>query len=114
MDNKYLQNCVKKLKELQIDLGQAKKDNDLAEVSRVQQEIGQIEGVLSSGVGFRGRLRELSNDKARVRSSVTMAINRAIKPINNDFPKLYQHLKNSIHTGETCSYKPDRDIDWQQ
>ncbi len=113
MDNKYLQNCAKKLKELRIDLGQAKKDNDLAEVSRVQQKIGQIEGVLSSGVGLRGRLRELSNDKARVRSSVTMAINRAIKPINNDFPKLYQHLKNSIHTGETCSYKPDRDIDWQ-
>lgn len=113
IDKEYLQKCNEELEELRIDLERAKKDNDLAEVSRVQQEIGQIEGVLSSGVGLRGRLRELSNDKARVRSSVTMAINRAIKPINNDFPKLYQHLKNSIHTGETCSYKPDRDIDWQ-
>jgi hypothetical protein len=48
----------------------------------------------------------------RDRSSVTNAITRAIKVIAEHDPDLARHLRNSIRTGYTCSYQPEKPIAW--
>jgi hypothetical protein len=43
---------------------------------------------------------------------VWVAIARAIKSIAEDHPALALHLKNSIKTGFTCCYAPEKETKW--
>jgi non-specific serine/threonine protein kinase len=48
----------------------------------------------------------------RDRSSVKNAIKRAIKVIAEHDPGLARHLRNSIRTGYSCSYRPEKPVAW--
>ena len=48
----------------------------------------------------------------RDRSSVKNAITRVIKVIAQHDPVFARHLRNSIRTGYTCSYQPERPVEW--
>jgi hypothetical protein len=59
-----------------------------------------------------GRIREFDNPSERARKSVTNAINRSLIKIHVEHPALGQHLRNSIKTGFSCSYTPDKPTSW--
>jgi hypothetical protein len=50
-------------------------------------------------------------DKAR--KAVCIAIQRCFKIIEKEHPALHQHLKNTIKTGFSCSYTPDKPTPWK-
>ena len=59
------------------------------------------------------RSRVRFDDRARRdRSSVKNAITRAIKVIAQYDQDLARHLRNSIRTGYSCSYQPERPVEW--
>jgi len=47
------------------------------------------------------------------RKAVSIAIKRSLEIINQEHPALGQHLKNSLKTGFSCSYTPDKPITWE-
>ena len=79
-----------------------------AELAELADEIEQIKAYLKeacSHVRFDDRAK-------RDRSSVKNAITRAIKVIAQYDPDLARHLRNSIRTGYSCSYQPERPTEW--
>lgn len=48
----------------------------------------------------------------RDRKSVSIAITRAIKRLEKSHPPLAAHLRESIHKGSSCSYRPKNPISW--
>jgi len=53
-----------------------------------------------------------SDRSTRDRSSVKNAIKRAIKAVAEHDPDFARHLRNSIRTGYSCSYQPEKPIEW--
>jgi hypothetical protein len=48
----------------------------------------------------------------RDRKSVSIAITRTIKRLEKSHPPLAAHLRESIHKGSSCSYRPKNSISW--
>jgi hypothetical protein len=77
----------------------------------VDDEIDQLERYLREA-GYGTIAAKFTTNQERARKSVLNAITRAvgrIKPVN---PPLAAHLDDCIHTGTTCLYSPNRQIDW--
>jgi hypothetical protein len=113
VDSDYIESVKRKLSELYRDLDQTKKNADLPEEDRIQDEIDKIESDLRAATGLGGRIRKFSNEQERAKEAVRKAIERAKENIREKHEKLWQHLDNTIQIGLTCSYKPDQHIDWQ-
>jgi hypothetical protein len=79
---------------------------------RVQDERQQILETLRAATGLGGRPRLLGDLTERARKAVTARIRDAIQRVTDRHPQLGAHLADSIHTGTTCSYRPDLDISW--
>ena len=62
---------------------------------------------LSAGFGVHGRSRKAASFSERARLNVTRAARSAIERIAQHSRPLAIHLKNSIETGKSCSYRPD-------
>lgn len=113
LDGEYLKECQANLEELRVDLDKAKDSNNDSEEIRIQGDIDFILGQLRSNQGRRGQLRKFADERKRAGDTATRSINRAKNDIKPHSEELFQHLKNTIRTGDTCSYKPDQGIDWQ-
>lgn len=98
-----------------------KAKQDLAEAERtgcvlLEKEASQtkefIEKELGRAYGLGGRLRKAASASENARVNVRKAIDAAIKKIEENDSLLGLHLRNTINTGNYCSYTPDRDISW--
>jgi hypothetical protein len=113
IDEQYQRECREKWDELKMDLDRAKRDGDYAAEERTQSEIDKLTDVLDSTIGLRGKSRSFRDDFQRAKDSVRKSIDRAMNRINGEHADLWRHLENTISVGSTCSYKPDRKMDWQ-
>jgi len=106
--------AVREYKARAIQIGkeikEARGNNDLGLVGRLQEELGFIADQISGAQGLGGRPREDGDSNERARKSVREAICRAIKQIrpNNSF--LAHHLEKHISLGASLSY--NEDIPW--
>jgi hypothetical protein len=98
-----------RLHELQAELAEAERFNDLERASQARGEIDFITQQLKAASGLGGRERRIGSSAERARTSVTKAINTALKKIGMACPVLGYHLSKSISTGLFCSYTPDPD-----
>ena len=113
LDGNAVKEYQARLKVLRGDLDKAKRDHDLAEEDRIQGDIDFILGQLRSNQGIGGKLRKFGDERKRAGDAATRSINRAKNDIKPHSEELFQHLENTIRSGDTCSYKPDQGIDWQ-
>jgi hypothetical protein len=98
-----------RLRELQEELTEAERGNDIERASQARGEIDFITQHLKAASGLGGRERRIGSSAERARTSVTKAINTTLKKIGKASPALGHHLSKSISTGWICSYTPDPD-----
>ena len=102
-----------RLHDLDEDLADAEANNDLERMAHARLERELLAEELAAAVGLGGRTRLLGAGPERARKAVTARIRNSITRIQQRHPDLGAHLAESITTGTTCSYLPDRPVVWQ-
>src|SRR5262252_8450642 len=105
----------RRLDELQAEVAEAQRWNDLARVTTAQAEIEFLTTELAAAVGLGGRDRRVASSAERARLMVTKAIRAALHKLRDNHPALGHHLATSITTGTFCTYTPDptTPLSWQ-
>jgi len=96
-DRKYLQ-------QLEDKLDDAKSLHNEEEVAQLKNEIHDL---------MKSRKTELAPEIKTAGSSVSRAIERARKEMEQPYPELYSHLKSFLHPGKICVYSPPKRVPWK-
>ena len=114
IDREALAMYVTRLDEMPTELEEAKSNNDLATVSRLETEREWLELELKRAKGLGGRLRKASDDRNRARNRVCNAIRRALKKVEQFDGPLHRHLKRPVLTlGYNPCYMPAEGVVWE-
>jgi len=100
-----------RIRELHGDLDEAREFHDYGLQERLQMEMDALAEQVISASGLGGRCRERS-DADRHRVSVTVAIHRAIRNLEDTHPELARHLTTSVQTGRFLTYMPESPVEW--
>jgi tetratricopeptide (TPR) repeat protein len=92
--------------EIQEDLDEAERFNDVERAARLREELDFIGAELARAVGLGGRDRKAGNAAERARVNVTRAIRGAVRAIAEHDARLGHHLERSVKTGIFCAYDP--------
>lgn len=111
IDRQYRSEIGSRYREWQEDMEAARRNNDQGQIAKLEGELESLTSVLASATGLGGRTRE-NTDIERVRKAVSMAVSRAVDSIRDKHAVLGRHLQNSISSGLTFRYDPERDPDW--
>jgi AAA ATPase domain len=95
-----------RLAQLDDDLAEAERFNDVERASRAREERELIGRELARAVGLGGRDRPAGSAAERARVNTTRAIRGAIKRIEECDPSLGRHLDRAVRTGTFCAYDP--------
>lgn len=102
---------VLRLRDLRAEQDEAASNNDMGRTAALQREITFLaEQLLAASRPL--RCTSTASPVERARISVRNAITGALKAIAPHHNELARHLRNAIRTGTTCSYAPDRRVDW--
>jgi hypothetical protein len=112
LDSKAKAEYKERLNEIQKELGEAQRFNDLPRAAKLQEEMGFIKRELKRALGLGGKDRREGDTTERVRKAVTNRIKTSLKKISKEHSSLGQHLSNAINTGTFCSYTPEKPIRW--
>ena len=110
-DQTTLQQVCSQLKSLRAEMESYQKSGDKIAAKEAEAEIYELEDYLKEN-SHKGRSTNFNNAANKNRKSVKVAITRAIESISEDHPTLAQHLKNSIKTGSSCCYHPEKETVW--
>jgi len=102
-------------RQLQAELETARRNNDLAEVDRLRQEIRQVLTYVK-GSTYRGQPKRLGTSSTKkAANAVAMRLRRAQKELaNNGLRKLADHLHRYIvRTDNTFAYRPPNPLEWE-
>jgi hypothetical protein len=102
----------RRLAELEDDVADAERCNDLARAERAGAERDFIAAELAAALGLDGRPRRAGDAAERARKAVTARIRLTIGRIDREHANLGRHLANCVRTGTTCSYRPETPIRW--
>jgi tetratricopeptide (TPR) repeat protein len=97
-----------RITELEAEAEQADAFNDPERAAKVRSELDSLTHELARAVGLGGRDRRGVSASERARVRITLALRKAAKRIETADPGLGQHLKDTLRTGNYCSYRPDR------
>ncbi len=113
-DQPTLDDVKRQYLELQEDLQEAERNNDLAAQERLQHELDGLTDYLKTVKGFGGRTRQAADDADKIRRAITQAIGRTIESLgkSDKLPAAAQHLENAIRTGLFMSYEPEEELPW--
>jgi len=96
-----------RLLELQVEVDDAARVNDLVRGERAHAEIDALLRELRRAVGLGGRDRPTGSDAERARINVARSLRRAITAVTDQAPLLGTHLAESVRTGGQCIYLPE-------
>ena len=97
----------RRLAEVDDDLDEATRMNDLGRVALAQRDRDYLIAELTRAVGLGGRQRTVGSTTERARTSVTRSVRYAIGRLDEHHPALAAHLTQAVRTGTYCSYTPD-------
>lgn len=100
------------LAEIKEELELAKEADDVDEIERLEEMLEKYNQYLSGATGKYYKPRKVPDNDEKARKRVFAAVKDALKIIKASHEMLFQHLSQSIHTGEFCIYKPPTQIDW--
>jgi predicted ATPase/tetratricopeptide (TPR) repeat protein len=112
LDDKARASYRRRLTELQVQLDDAKRRNDVDLGEKLENEMDFLRSELMRAVGLRGRMRRANSASERARLTATRAIRRAIRKIAEHNSTLAGFLLRSIKTGTFCAYKPEAAVSW--
>ena len=96
-----------RIAELEAEIEQARRWNDLERTARAEGELDALTRELAGALGLGGRDRRAASDSERARASVTKAVRSAVRRLEDQHPELGRHLTLAVHTGTFCAYDPD-------
>jgi pimeloyl-ACP methyl ester carboxylesterase len=96
-----------RIAELEADIEEARRWNDLERTARAEGELDALTRELARAVGLGGRDRRAASDSERARVSVTKAVRGAVRRLEDQHPDLGRHLSLAVRTGTFCAYDPD-------
>jgi non-specific serine/threonine protein kinase len=104
-----------RLRDLQADLDEADRMNDLGRRDRLRTEMEMVGEELTGSSALGGRARAASGSAERARGPVRKSIRSVVEKIRLEHPALGRHFAGAISTGYFCAYQPDSDhpIFWQ-
>ncbi len=104
-----------RLAELQAELEEASRHDDLALRERCRAEMDALTAQLSAAVGLGGRARRAGDPSERARQSVTKALRGTLRRVADGHEPLGRYLSNTIRTGTVCCFDPDpgRPVHWR-
>jgi tetratricopeptide (TPR) repeat protein len=97
----------RRLLEVEEDLEDAHRCNDLARAELAARDRDYLVAELARAVGLGGRLRAVGSDAERARTAVARTLRYAIDQLTGHHPTLAAHLDSCVQTGTYCSYRPD-------
>jgi tetratricopeptide (TPR) repeat protein len=97
----------RRLIDIDDDIEDATRANDLARVELAQHDRDYLVQELSRAFGLDGRARPAGATTERARTSVTRSIRYAAARVAEHHASLGQHLRQAISTGTYCGYTPD-------
>ena len=103
----------RRLVDLEDEIETAARDSDLGRLTTLEAEKEFLAAELAAALGLGGRPRVSGDRVERARKAVAMRIGTALKAIEGEHPDLARHLRNSVSTGRSCSYRPDQEVTWQ-
>jgi maltose-binding protein MalE len=107
IDLKALRSYKARLDELKAELEEAEENSDLASQESIRQEIEQIRAQIAEA------RESFTSVPRKAYEMVKQAIRRALKEIEKSDKELATHLRNSLKTGQECSYGPETPVHWE-
>jgi len=101
-----------RVKDLREELDAARAANDAGQSERIEGEIEILTRELAGAFGLGGRSRKQSAAAERARKAVRARVSQSIARIDEEHPVLATHLRNAVHLGTFCSYRPERPTRW--
>ena len=104
-----------RIAELEAEIEQAHRWNDVERTARVEGELDALTHALASALGLGGRNRRAASASERARASVSKAVRGAVRRLEGQHPELGRHLALAVHTGTFCVYEPDprTPVNWE-
>ncbi|MEV6650234.1 AAA family ATPase [Streptomyces sp. NPDC051219] len=68
---------------------------------------------LRTAAGLGGRSRRLGDEAERARKTVTARIRDTLRKLDDRHPELAAHLRATVSTGATCTYRPEQPFAWR-
>jgi hypothetical protein len=106
LDGAAVMQYRERLHRLAADIEERQAEGDTEAAARAREERDWLLRELSAATGIGGRPRSFSDSAERARTAVGKAIRRALGRIGEADAHLGRHLRESVHTGVLCSYRP--------
>jgi hypothetical protein len=101
----------REMESLKYQLAQAQKNDDVGTIEILQTEIHKLEKH-GLAMTWDGKSKQLGDEVDRIRKAVTKCISTSLQRIEQENPKLWIHLDESLEMGRFCVYKPRLRTNW--
>ncbi|MBA0052249.1 ATPase [Streptomyces sp. AJS327] len=81
--------------------------------AELDEERAALLAQLREAAGLAGRTRRLGDQAERARKTVTARIRDTLRKLAGSHPELAAHLRESVTTGTSCRYQPERRVSWR-
>jgi hypothetical protein len=106
LDRAAVQRYRERLAQLRDEVDDLEASGDAEGAHRARTERDWVLAELAAGTGLGGRARAFSDNGERARLAVGKAIRRAIAHVELADPLIGAHLRDGVHTGSRCWYRP--------
>lgn len=114
VDDKTIQAINEEIDDLTGRREASRKKGEIEAFEELSAKIHKLEVIKASSVNNKGKARKFSSETEATRKRITKNIKKAIKQTSDpENQSLWNHLYNSITTGEYCSYNPESLVEWK-
>jgi tetratricopeptide (TPR) repeat protein len=106
LDDRAVQTYRKRALELEEELAEAERFQDVARSERARAELEFLGTELSRAVGLGGRPRRASSASERARSAVQRRIRNVLERVRKTAPELAELWEKTLTTGTYCVFRP--------
>ena len=106
LDRTAIASYRERIERLSADIETREAAGDHERAAAARHEYDWLVGELSAVTGFGGTSRNFPDSAERARTAVGKAIRRAVASVERVDAELARHLRRSVRTGLTCSYRP--------
>ncbi|WP_307662213.1 AAA family ATPase [Streptomyces sp. V1I1] len=103
----------RRLERLDMEIDRAGELGDDRRAAEFDRERSALLDELRTAAGLGGRTRRLGDEAERARKTVTARIRDTLRKLDALHPELAAHLRESVGTGSSCSYRPPRSVNWR-
>ncbi len=112
VDQKAIRECKDRVKQIEKKIKEERAAGNQERLEDLEEEQKKLQKYLSSATDIKGRSRRIPDEKEKARKTVNKAVKEALEKIRGYNITLYTHLKDTLKTGSTLSYRPTERIQW--